>query len=375
MGDDSPINPKKDLSGIFQLPPDPSDGKATSADGEENLNFEKKIEKIDSFESLDQLGPLDHPVETHTASPEDDFPVSLPSEGEISESFSQDENKASASEAVFSSDEPIAEEDDFASLTSDAKAAAHDADPFAPDFGLSHSTSSVSEPDTTDSEKMLDGLRHYSEKAQENALREKAVAREAEIFHPFHLHIQGNFDVYAQDKLMLFITEHQIGISSSDLSLQIKSSRVLFPRISEYAGIKLIQLLRDSGLTFSLKESEQYTEVANDEGIQYHYSGEGRRKTDVEALDLPILSGHPTALALYQEIDSVRADQFVKAEMIEFEKSEILQNVIERMTEALKKKAALKGAHALGKLKQTITPLRLPSQYQISLEASVLKKL
>jgi hypothetical protein len=46
---------------------------------------------------------------------------------------------------------------------------------------------------------------------------------------------------------------------------------------------------------------------------------------------------------------------------------------MERMTEALKQKARLKGGNALMHLQKEITPLRLPSQYQISLKANVIR--
>jgi hypothetical protein len=44
------------------------------------------------------------------------------------------------------------------------------------------------------------------------------------------------------------------------------------------------------------------------------------------------------------------------------------------MTHALKRRAKLKGANALTQLEHRITPLRLPSQYQIEISASLIKR-
>src|SRR5262249_37607678 len=114
-------------------------------------------------------------------------------------------------------------------------------------------SASVSDPDpfsATPSHDPLDDLRQYSQSIQ-------GTSQLVQVLVPYHLYLTGTFGPFERDKLLLFITENEIGLSSQDLDLQIRSGKVFFPRISEFAGIKLIQELRDSGLQFRFVASER----------------------------------------------------------------------------------------------------------------------
>ena len=161
------------------------------------------------------------------------------------------------------------------------------------------------------------------------------------------------------------------------MDLQIQAGRVFFPRISEYAAIKLVQELRDSGLSFSLNPSDQENNIstANSSSKTFYYQNEQNVSASISSNEIPILN-EISVLSLkkpFQEIDEVSIVQFVKTELLEIENSPIIQEVIERMTESLKQKARLKGGNALLNLKKEVLTLRLPSQYQISLTASVIQ--
>ena len=60
--------------------------------------------------------------------------------------------------------------------------------------------------------------------------------------------------------------------------------------------------------------------------------------------------------------------------MIEAEQTELFQEIVDRLLENLKQQARRLGGHALTRLERKTIPLRLPSQYQITIEASVLRK-
>ena len=196
----------------------------------------------------------------------------------------------------------------------------------------------------------------------------------AHIFVPYHLYLNGNFGPYERDKLLLFITENDIGVNSQDLDLQIRAGKVFFPRISEFAGIKLIQELRDSGLQFRFTPSERDHDesVHQSEGLEFHY-----QPAPVDAkpqIPIPVLPENSKLAEEYIEIDTLQLNQYLKAEIVEAEQSDLFQEILDRMLESLKQKVRIKGGDALGNVVQKITSLRLPSQYQIMIQASVLKR-
>ena len=324
---------KKDLTGIFDLP------QAEALPDEEKdpfaVNELQQVEQIESFDSIDSLGMMDHPTEE--SAPEN------PAEPAIREAT------------------PELPSDPFALAANEVHA-----DPFAlPQEPLSADPIEDAAPPMD----FLENIKSYSEKARETAFDPGAR-------YPFHLLIQGDFDPYARDKLLLFITENPIGTNSSELDLQIQGGRVLFPHISEFAGIKLIQELRDSGLSFSLSPSpldaDEITPTAP--ALTLHYSDQNQTETR-PAFVIPVLRKENIDQKVYQVIDTIQMVQFLKAEILEVEKSELFQELLDRMTSALKRKANTLGGSALTELHHQITPLRLPSQYQIELSATVLKKL
>lgn len=214
---------------------------------------------------------------------------------------------------------------------------------------------------------VLDEIRNYSHSVQ-------GTSQLVDIFVPYHLYLAGSFGPYERDKLLLFITENEIGVSSQDLDLQIRSGKVFFPRISEFAGIKLIQELRDSGLKFKFIPSDRDRDepVQQDKPLEYHYEA---AITQLPTLaPIPVLADDSKHLAEYTELEVIQISQYLKADIVEAEKSDLFQEIVERMVESLKQKARIKGGNALCRLQQKTTPLRLPSQYQVLVQATVLKK-
>jgi hypothetical protein len=318
---------KQDLTGIFDLP-------QTAAPVDDPFAIEAPpAEHVDDFESIDQLGMTDH-------APAEDFPAS-----EETAIAPLEATQLGAADQTTTELLPVEMNADAANAQSTL-------------------TSIASAP-----RDFLDDLKNYSEKSQ-------GPIDEVAVHYPFHFYIEGTFGPFERDKLLLFITENSIGVSSIDLDLQLKSGRVLFPRISEFAGIKLIQELRDSGLDFRLTPSTRDADETfpPTEALHYHYEPSSQ-SADPSLQPIILVAANSAQLKQYEEIDTVQASQFLKAEMVEAEKSELFQEVLERMTEALKQKARLKGGQALTHFEQKIVTLRLPSQYQLSVSATVLRKI
>jgi len=329
---------KKDLTGLHELPQ--ADPVVQEGDSDFAVNEPAPIEKVDHFESLDQIGMMDHPIASEVPPPEtydpfNDTPIDavttetapidlLPSENLL------EERSASESSEILS---PLPEPDPVV-ITNDS--------PPAP---------------------LLDELRNYGES-------QKSAAFDPDVRIEFHLHVSGDFDPYARDKLLLFITDHPVGMTSSELDFQIQAGRVLLPRISEFSGIKLIQELRDSGLEFRLLPSST-DPVFESEPKMIHF-GEPEKSPQLE--EIPILPESSFRSQDYEVMDSLQLVHYLRAEILEVEKSELFQELLERMTSALKKRARLRGAQALTRLEHRITPLRLPSQYQLEMSACLLKK-
>lgn len=372
---------KKDLTGILELaslsPP------VVNPDDEDPfaVNVMQSIEQVDDFASIDTLGMIDHEPfadeapELVAISPaseaQDLFPVSV--DAGISPD-SEDPFAASQHVEIQALDTNAAEQDPF---QTSAIAAVNDfalpemtyvpSPALAVENKVEQAASASGETHPSPPMDYLDELKSYSQKTQESAF-EKGIKA------PFHLSLQGSFDPYTRDKLLMFITENPIGLNSSELDLQLKAGRVLFPRISEFAGIKLIQDLRDSGLLFKLTPSSRDDDELIHEAPALSYRYESTAGAAPESM-IPVLPEFGLDQKAWKVIDSVQMVQYLRAEILEVEKSDLFQNLIERMLVAMKKKAILKGADAMTGLTHQVTPLRLPSQYQVELRANLLKKL
>ncbi len=357
MANDGNPPDKKDLTGILELPqldPVGDDGAAVPEDPFA-VNELQPIEAIDTFESIDQIGMMDH-----EPPPEEPAPVEAPPVEAFTEELSQEPlpdpfQSPAFNEAPETMDVGPAELPDPFASESTVPAPAPPMD-FLEEFQAPPPSTPPLEP-----------IRSYAEKVKE------APFAPGTRF-PHHLLVSGEFDLFARDKLLLFITENDVGLSSSELDFQINAGRVLFSRISEFSGIKLIQDMRDSGLEFLLKPSPRDPDEVTPESPSSRFHFDGTRTGNPAEKKIPVLPATAAKEAGFVVYDSIRMVQYLRAEMLEVEKSDLFQEVIERMTEALKRRARLKGADALGSLEHKITPLRLPSQYEVELTASLLKK-
>ena len=402
---DPKASEQKDLTGILELSAmmPPASAEELLSQDPFAVNTLQPVEQVSEFESIDQLGMTDHVPEPEPAPPiEDDFPVTPAADSalpDLSNHAPEHDRLVPFDDSFMASDPNTPTNDNSVDFYVDPAGPKHDSfheekqeapketsaappaenahggfsfvdesgvpstehhDPFA-----DHPVTSTPAPTKLPSG--VDGIKNYSERARESSFNANAK-------NPFHLWIVGNFDPFSRDKLLLFITENPMGLNSGDLDRQINAGRVLLPRISEFAGIKLVQDLRDSGLSFKLKPSSRDEDevLPKDESLRLQYEAATPVDTTGALVVLPAGAIDP---ALWQAFDSIQIVQFLKAEIVEVERSELFQELLERMTTSLKNKARLKGAAAIGALVHELKPLRLPSHYQLELKASLLKKL
>lgn len=238
---------------------------------------------------------------------------------------------------------------------------------FEPAPGFEVSDEAPSEISLEPTSLALEPIREYAETA-------KSLPEEIEVQFPFHFYATGTFTFFERDKLLRFITENPIGITSAELDLQIDSGKVFLPRISEFAGIKLIQELRDSPLEFRLAPVESDSLDVKESPQNEHWVETDPHSSQSTPLVVSIIDAHHPDHLLFQALDTIQVSQYLKAEMVEVEQSEIFQEMVDRLIESLKAKAARKGAEAISKPVVQLQSLRLPSQYQVQVSASVLTR-
>jgi hypothetical protein len=79
--------------------------------------------------------------------------------------------------------------------------------------------------------------------------------------------IVGRLTDHEREKLTDTLERNHMGIDAKDLVHQFEGDRVLIPRISEYAGVLIVQALRGTSATMRLAPSDQIfsTEDTRDE--------------------------------------------------------------------------------------------------------------
>ena len=73
---------------------------------------------------------------------------------------------------------------------------------------------------------------------------------------PFSLMITGTFPDTDKEKLLEILSKNSFGIRGADLEPQFEAGKVLIPRISEYAGVMIVQALRDAPLEMTLAPAD-----------------------------------------------------------------------------------------------------------------------
>lgn len=304
--------------------------------GKNNKNDQKDKPEKKDLTAIFDLGFMDHPPTTREEA--------LPQETQLIQAT--DQTIAHTSEHTFS-------DPDFLS-----------------DFATEPAPTPIElEPIAEPTIPALESIKNYSESTH-------SLTEDLEIAYPFMFYATGTFTFYEQDKLLRFITENPIGLTAADLDLQIKSGRVFFSRISEYAGIKLIQELRDSALEFKLvpatKDPLDLQEFPNPKHWDLGVPSPSPQQTHrIEVIELKKGSEEEK---LYTYLDLIQVSQFLKAEIVELEKSELYQEVIDRMIQSLKARALQRGAQAITQPVIQLQSLRLPSQYQVSISARAFKR-
>lgn len=436
---------QKDLTGIIEYAETLKQSGAAMPVPEGSVMEETPIEKIDDFESLEaysasnpapEIPPEaafeDHPAPPSPATdsaegliplessqdsiPSGDFPITETPPENAAQDFgdfpvSDEAPSAEAGGFDFSSEpsandfsppitdseipvdpgiEPISElpPDSGAGVTA---AAAVELPPLEdtrpPPFSPSPSPSLPEAPP----ESTMDKVKRYSENIQSA----KPVVPAA---FPFSLLIRGHLEPDEKEKFLEILSTENMGFREIELEPQLEMGKILLPRISEYAGIMIVQALRGARVDIRLGPSDTIfaTEETRDEGNE---SGTSRRSQEqssfVESGDLshpaeqipivstPYLPGNLPGSAntnsngavLCIPIDTITASASLKVRVVEAETSSEYQELVEALQREIRYKAYRKGADAVIYFTIRLDPLSSPTRYRVSCSGTAVKVL
>ena len=177
-----------------------------------------------------------------------------------------------------------------------------------------------------------------------------------------------------------------MGIREVDLEPQFEGGRILIPRISEYAGVILVQALRAADVEMTLGPSDQIfstpeTLQDRDDSLRAYEtsvvsSDELTEELAHPAEDLPVTSG-PTLpnVGKIRVIDVIMVSATLKTQIVQAERSTQYQEVLEALQREMKYKAHRKGATGIVHFTISLTHLSLPTHYRLQLTGTAIAAL
>ncbi len=181
---------------------------------------------------------------------------------------------------------------------------------------------------------------------------------------PFSLVITGPLTPQEKEKLLDILSREKMGIQEMDLEPQLQSGKILIPRISEYAGVMIIQAMRGTRAKMSLAPSDQMTEsaLASSESHASYSGGELHPVEKIPTSQTLIPGAHP--------IDALVASATLRSNIVEAENSSEYQEILEALQREIKYKAYRKGANAVMSLTIQLVQLDLPTHYRLTVTAT-----
>lgn len=220
----------------------------------------------------------------------------------------------------------------------------------------------------------MDTVRAYSENVAPAATPES-------VGMPHSLVIEGALRPHEKETLLTILSRENLGIREVELEPQFIAGHVLIPRISEYAGVLIVQALRNSTAKIRLGPSERIFVSREAE--------DGERlirppNPDAELLITEEGSTHSDAMVLtaaetvpgkklLSAIDTLHTSMNLKAAHLAQPQSPIFQDAIERLKKQLKFQAHHRGANALVAFKYTLHPLEGQTVFKLIVEARAVR--
>lgn len=245
-------------------------------------------------------------------------------------------------------------------------------------------TAVVTEVSTTEAKIPSSDPSHSNPLTQVREYAEHVPASSSSIAaaYPFSLMIEGPLTEEEKEKLIDLLSRENMGIREVDLEPQFTSHRVLIPRISEYAGILIVQSLRGTQATLRFGPAEEIfaSSDARANPPEVFATPEPQSTQTVEkhidhpAEALPVTSDtFIPGFLNYKVLDVITASVALKSSLVEAAKSPQYQEALEALQRELKYRAHHKGASAILNYTIQLTPLDLPSHYRLMVSGTAVR--
>jgi hypothetical protein len=221
----------------------------------------------------------------------------------------------------------------------------------------------------------MDDVKNYSEKLATSS--NIAVAAT-----PFSLLIEGFLQTHEREALVQILSRENLGIREVELEPQFVAGKILIPRISEYAGVLIVQTLRNANARMRLGPSERIfvSKDADDAGDALIYSDHPDAELllteagDSPADRIPLTSeAGISGRKVLDTLDTLHASLNVKAAHVAHPQSAIFLDLLEKLKRQLKFQAHHRGANALLSFKYELHPLEGQTIYKLIVQATAVK--
>lgn len=202
---------------------------------------------------------------------------------------------------------------------------------------------------------------------------------------PFSLLIDGEMTPEEKEKLVDVLSRESMGIREVDLEPQFAANRILIPRISEYAGILLVQALRGTRARMRLGPADEIFSAHDAEVTSDPYQP-GMRLPEPEApaaraVDLTHsaekIAITPDSklpqLSDFDVIDTLLASAILNSNAVEAAQSLEYTDAVESLKRELKYKAYRKGAVGIVHFKAELQQLSLANQYRLTISGAAIR--
>lgn len=220
--------------------------------------------------------------------------------------------------------------------------------------------------------KTLDEVRNYSDHLAPSA---------TPLEHPHSLLITGSLKEHERETLLKILSRENLGIREVELDPQFEAGKILIPRISEFAGVMIIQALRNTTALMRLGPSEKIfaSRDSVDQDLlifpprseaELLVMEEGNHPSDGMILTPDeTLSGRGVG----EVIDTLHSSMNIKATQVAHPQSSIFQDAMEKLKRQLKLQAHHRGANALLSFKYELHPLEGHVFYKLVVQAKAVR--
>jgi hypothetical protein len=194
---------------------------------------------------------------------------------------------------------------------------------------------------------------------------------------PFTLWIEGNFTDEDRSKLLELLEREKFGIREVDLEYQWDAGRVLLPQISEYAAMRVVQVLRESSLEVRLSQGQAPSPEEQAATPRFASESAFRAPSHHPADSIPISSTDSLeGWERWEAIDTFLLTGLLKEPEWKAEQTDAFARLVEGLKRELRHRAHIKKAEALIRFKAEVlsSPWAHDAECRVQVSALAVKR-